>query len=116
MSRLRPKQSAQPITKILRVSGFELRMICSPDIIMKQTTKTTMAPTTGAGMIDNTALSLGEKPSRTTGGDPDPLAGRPGRAAQGYVARRGIRGHAAEQAGYRHSDPVGHQAVADALG
>src|SRR5262249_7356403 len=64
MSRLSPKQSETPITKTRRVSGFELRMICRPDIIMKQTTKTMMAPTTGAGMIDSSALSLGEKPSR----------------------------------------------------
>src|SRR6266446_9567621 len=64
MSRLSPKQSATPMTKTRRVSGFELRMICRPDIIMKQTTNTIMAPTTGAGMIDRSALSLGEKPSR----------------------------------------------------
>src|SRR5712691_12483683 len=64
MSRLSPKQSATPITNVRRVSGFELRMICRPDIIMKQMTKTTMAPTTGAGMIERSALSLGEKPSR----------------------------------------------------
>src|ERR1700704_1411032 len=64
MSRLKPKQSAQPMTKILRVSGFEPRMICKPDIIMKQMTNTTMAPTTGAGMIDSSALSFGEKPRR----------------------------------------------------
>src|SRR4051794_26727411 len=37
-------------------------MICNPDIIMKQVTNTTMAPTTGAGMIDRNALSFGEKP------------------------------------------------------
>src|SRR6266511_2375242 len=64
MSRLRPKQSAVPMTNVRRVSGFELRMICRPAIIMKQTTKTIMAPTTGAGMIDRSALSLGEKPKR----------------------------------------------------
>src|SRR5262249_43782527 len=63
MSRLSPKHSAVPITKVRRVSGLELRMICRPDIIMKQTTNTTIAPTTGAGMIDRRALSLGEKPS-----------------------------------------------------
>src|SRR5258707_12275587 len=61
MSRLRPKQSAVPTTKIRRVSGFELKMICRPDIIMKQVTKTRMAPTTGAGMMDRSALSFGEK-------------------------------------------------------
>src|SRR5262245_9662176 len=64
MSRLSPKQSAVPMTKVRRVSGFELRMICSPDIIMKQTAKTRIAPTTGAGMIESSALSLGEKPSK----------------------------------------------------
>src|SRR3981081_4098190 len=64
MSRLKPKQSAQPMTKILRVSGFEPRMICKPDIIMKQMTNTTMAPTTGEGMIDSSALSVREKPRR----------------------------------------------------
>src|SRR5262245_22619252 len=37
-------------------------MICNPAIIMKQTTKTTMAPTTGAGMIESSALSFGENP------------------------------------------------------
>src|SRR5436190_13412316 len=52
------------MTKIRRVSGFDVRMICRPDIIMKQVTNTTMAPMTGAGMIDNSALSLGEKPRR----------------------------------------------------
>ena len=64
MSRLKPKQSAQPMTKILRVSGFDVRMICRPDIIMKQMTNTTMAPITGAGMIDSSALSFGDKPRR----------------------------------------------------
>src|SRR5262245_35395043 len=64
MSRLRPKQSAVLMTKVRRVSGRELRMICRPDIIMKQMTKTRIAPTTDAGMIESSALSLGEKPSR----------------------------------------------------
>src|SRR2546422_8447845 len=64
MSRLKPKQSAVPITKVLRVSGFELKMICRPAIIMKQTTNTTIAPTTGAGMMESSALSFGEKPKR----------------------------------------------------
>ena len=31
---------------------------------MKHTTNTTMAPTTGAGMIDSSALSFGENPRR----------------------------------------------------
>src|SRR5262245_23193993 len=39
-------------------------MICRPDMIMKLATNTKIAPITGGGMIDSSALSLGEKPSR----------------------------------------------------
>src|SRR5262245_47642675 len=63
MSRLSPKHSAVPRTKVLRLSGLLLSMICRPDVIMKHTTNTTIAPATGAGMIDRSALSFGDSPN-----------------------------------------------------
>src|SRR3954451_15727765 len=64
MSRLRPKHKAVPSTNVLRLSGLVLSMICRPDVIMKHTTNTMIAPATGGGMIDNSALSFGDSPNR----------------------------------------------------
>jgi len=46
------------------VSGFELKMIWRLDTIMKLATNSMMAPITGVGMMESTALSFGEKPSK----------------------------------------------------
>src|SRR5262249_37593169 len=118
MSRLRPKTNAAPITKVVLVSGLDVRMICNPAITMKQVRNTTIAPWTGAGMIDNSAPSLGEKPSRMNnppGGVSDVAAGRARGARERDVARRGIRRDASEHTRQGHAQPVRHQTVADAL-
>src|SRR6266496_4666744 len=62
--RLRPKISGMPMTKVFRASGFELKMIWRLDTIMKLARNTMIAPITGAGMMERTALSFGENPSR----------------------------------------------------
>src|SRR5260221_14520010 len=64
MSRLKPKHSAVPSTNVLRLAGLVLSMICKPDVIMKHTTNTMIAPATGAGMTDKSALSFGDSPNR----------------------------------------------------
>src|SRR5438094_5172942 len=53
-----------PITKVFRVSGFELKMIWRLDTIMKLATNTMIAPITGVGMMERTALNFGENPSK----------------------------------------------------
>src|SRR5438046_6772421 len=53
-----------PMTNVFRVSGLELKMIWRLDTIMKLATNTMMAPITGVGMMESTALSFGENPSK----------------------------------------------------
>jgi hypothetical protein len=52
------------MTNVLRASGLVVRMICRPEMIIKLVTNTIIAPITGVGMIERTALNFGENPSR----------------------------------------------------